>query len=118
MTFTVTFETFPFPEGLTPNISPLTYADDPRAQRISASARRLDGLRESWLNPWVDQLPEVVSGYPDRVVAKNVSADTELKKRTLTNLYNLNPTWLRHAHQELDQAVAAAIWMGMAIAGR
>jgi type II restriction/modification system DNA methylase subunit YeeA len=107
---TVTFETFPFPSGLTPDISALAYAEDPRAQRISASARRLNESRENWLNPadLIDRVPEVVSGYPDRVVAKNVSAETELKKRTLTNLYNVNPTWLKVAHQELDQAVAAA----------
>jgi len=32
----------------------------------------------------------------------------ELKKRTLTNLYNQRPTWLDHAHRPLDEAVAAA----------
>jgi hypothetical protein len=32
----------------------------------------------------------------------------ELKKRTLTNLYNENPTWLQDAHRELDAAVSAA----------
>jgi hypothetical protein len=31
-----------------------------------------------------------------------------LKKRTLTNLYNENPTWLQDAHRELDDAVFAA----------
>ena len=35
---TTTFETFPFPEGLTPNILASAYADDPRAQRIAARA--------------------------------------------------------------------------------
>ncbi len=34
--------------------------------------------------------------------------DTRLKKHTLTNLYNERPTWLKHAHQKLDQAVLAA----------
>ncbi len=29
----------------------------------------------------------------------------ELKKRTLTNLYNERPTWLDLAHQQLDRAV-------------
>ena len=46
-----TFETFPFPEGLTPNIPAADYADDPRAQRIAAAAEKLDALRENWLNP-------------------------------------------------------------------
>jgi hypothetical protein len=32
----------------------------------------------------------------------------ELKKRTLTNLYNARPAWLDNAHKELDSAVAAA----------
>lgn len=31
-----------------------------------------------------------------------------LKKRTLTNLYNERPTWLAHAHRDLDRAVVAA----------
>ena len=31
-----------------------------------------------------------------------------LKKRTLTNLYNQRPEWLRLAHQKLDEAVFAA----------
>lgn len=32
----------------------------------------------------------------------------ELKKRTLTNLYNERPTWLANAHANLDAAVFAA----------
>ena len=32
----------------------------------------------------------------------------ELKKRTLTNLYNARPTWLDLLHQHLDAAVAMA----------
>ncbi len=35
-----TFETFPFPEGLTPNIPAAIYAADPRAQKIAAAAER------------------------------------------------------------------------------
>ncbi len=34
--------------------------------------------------------------------------DAKLKKRTLTNLYNERPTWLRLAHETLDRAVLAA----------
>ena len=34
--------------------------------------------------------------------------DSRLKKRTLTNLYNERPTWLKVAHLELDKAVLAA----------
>lgn len=32
----------------------------------------------------------------------------ELKRRTLTNLYNARPKWLADAHRDLDAAVAAA----------
>ena len=106
---TTCFETFPFPAGLTPNIPASAYADDPRAQAIADAARTLNELRENWLNPppWVDRVPEVVPGYPDRIIPKPEYA-TELKKRTLTNLYNQRPAWLDHAHRTLDAAVAAA----------
>ena len=36
------------------------------------------------------------------------TSDAELKKRTLTNLYNARPTWLDNAHRKLDAAVFAA----------
>jgi len=106
---TTCFETFPFPAGLTPNLPASHYADDPRAQAIADAARKLNELRENWLNPpqWVDRIPEVVPGYPDRLIPKPEHA-AELKKRTLTNLYNQRPAWLDHAHRALDAAVAAA----------
>lgn len=109
-----TFETFPFPEGLTPNIPAADYADDPRAIKIAAAAQRLNELRENWLNPadLVDRVPEVVPGYPDRILPKNGDAAKELKKRTLTNLYNARPAWLDHAHKALDEAVAEAYGWG------
>ena len=53
-------------------------------------------------------VPEVVPGYPDRILAVDDKAAAILKKRTLTNLYNERPAWLDHAHKELDKAVAAA----------
>ena len=108
------FETFPFPEGLTPDISAADYADDPRAQAISKAAARLNELRENWLNPpdLVVREPEVVHGYPDRILPKDDAAAQELKKRTLTNLYNARPTWLDHAHRSLDEAVADAYGWG------
>ena len=104
------FETFPFPEGLTPNIPAAEYADDPRAVAIAAAARRLDELREAWLNPadLVERVPEVAPGFPDRIVPVSEKAAAILKKRTLTNLYNERPAWLDHAHRALDAAVAAA----------
>jgi type II restriction/modification system DNA methylase subunit YeeA len=109
-----TFETFAFPEGLTPNIPPSGYVDDPRAQAIATAAARLDELRENWLNPpdLVERVPEVVPGFPDRVLPKDEVAARELKKRTLTNLYNARPAWLDHAHRALDEAVAEAYGWG------
>jgi type II restriction/modification system DNA methylase subunit YeeA len=71
-----TFETFPFPEGLTPNLPAASYADDPRAQKIAAAGERLSELREAWLNPpdLVVRTPEVVPGYPDRLLPKDEEA--------------------------------------------
>jgi type II restriction/modification system DNA methylase subunit YeeA len=108
------FETFPFPEGLTPNIPAPTYADDPRAIAIAKAAARLDELRENWLNPadLVRREPEVVPGYPDRVLPVSEAAAKDLAKRTLTNLYNARPAWLDHAHRALDEAVADAYGWG------
>jgi MmeI, C-terminal domain len=45
--------------------------------------------RDAWLNP---------AG----------ASPQELKKRTLTNLYNQRPQWLEDAHRALDKAVLAA----------
>ena len=94
---------------LTPNLPAADYAADPRAQAITEAARKLNDLRENWLNPpeWVERVPEIVSGYPDRLLPKPEHA-ADLKKRTLTNLYNQRPAWLINAHRALDEAVAAA----------
>jgi hypothetical protein len=76
---TTTFETFPFPE----------FEDEAIEDEIAAAARSLDALRVGWLNP--DGINEV-----------------ELRRRTLTNLYNQRPSWLVQAHERLDRAVHAA----------
>jgi hypothetical protein len=81
---TTTFETFPFPWS--PGQEP---ADDPRVAAIAAAARDLVAKRDAWLSP------------PD-------APAEDLKKRTLTNLYNARPTWLAVAHARLDAAVLAA----------
>jgi type II restriction/modification system DNA methylase subunit YeeA len=75
---TTTFETYPFPRAT---------VDQRRA--IEEAATRLDGLRQTWLQ------------------AEGASPG-ELKRRTLTNLYNEWPTWLVKVHAELDAAVASA----------
>lgn len=107
---TTVFETYPFPERLTPNIHLAELENDPRAIAIAKAAKRLNELRENWLNPpdLVKREPEVVSGYPDRILPVSEEAAQKLRRRTLTNLYNEHPAWLQHAHKVLDDAVAAA----------
>ena len=107
---TTTFETFPFPEGLSSDISAEEYATDPRAIAIAEAARRLVELRDRWLNPpeWVEWVDEPVHSYPKRPVARDEAAAKRLKSRTLTKLYNARPQWLADAHARLDAAVAAA----------
>ena len=107
---TTTFQTFPFPEGLTPDIPAAEYANGPRAVAIAEAARRLVELRDRWLNPpeWVEWVDEPVAGYPKRAVPTAAAPVRELGRRTLTNLYNERPQWLDNAHADLDAAVAAA----------
>jgi hypothetical protein len=62
-------------------------------KRWIQAAQELVVKRDAWLNP-------VPSGLG--------LAEGELKKRTLTNLYNARPTWLDLAHKKLDAAVCAA----------
>lgn len=111
-----TFETFPFPAGFAPRDTRSGPPATPEAQAIAAAAQHLHTLRENWLNPppWVDWLrtsEEEQAGFPARPVAKP-GHEAELKKRTLTNLYNARAegkaAWLAHAHEALDKAVAAA----------
>ena len=112
---TTTFETFPFPEGLSPLVPAADYAGDPRAVAIAQAARRLVELRERWLNPpeWVEWVEELAPGYPRRPVPRGEAAAKALKDRTLTKLYNARPKWLEDAHAALDEAVATAYgWPG------
>ena len=77
-TFPIWLKSFLFPEPT-----------DEQRDTIGEAAREVNQLRENWLNQ------------------SDISA-SEVKKRTLTNLYNARPTWLDHAHKTLDAAVAAA----------
>lgn len=114
---TTCFETFPFPD-----------MSDSQRNAIASAAKELDELRNNWLNPpkWtrheVLEFPGSVDGpwagyvhdadgrgigsvrYP-RIVPRDAECARELKKRTLTNLYNRRPAWLNMAHQQLDDAV-------------
>jgi len=113
------FETFPLPWP--PGSEPV---GDPLWERISAAARSLDEQRERWLNPpeWIDPIARRVDAMDDfadvppearplirhSAIMSLAAADADLKGRTLTNLYNQRPTWLKLAHKELDRAVLAA----------
>ncbi len=93
-------------------------------QRISDAACELNEQRERWLNPpeWIDPIAEQVDAEDDfadvpadarplirhSAIMARAAKDARLKKRTLTNLYNERPTWLRIAHEKLDRAVLAA----------
>ena len=106
------FETFPFPEGLTPKDTRSAMPGTPHAAAIAEAAQRLDQRRAIWLNPpewtdWVITSEEQAAGIPKRPIAKP-SHSSDLKKRTLTNLYNARPAWLVLAHEALDKAVAFA----------
>jgi len=93
-------------------------------ERISAAARLLNEQRERWLNPpeWVEPIARAVDAEDDfadvpeearalirhSAIMARAAKDPKLKKRTLTNLYNERPTWLKLAHEQLDRAVLAA----------
>lgn len=62
---------------------------EPLVESIAEAARDLDRLHHNWLNP-------------------EGASEADLKKLTLTNLYNLRPTWLQNTHERLDKAVFAA----------
>lgn len=136
------FETFPFPGGA--GVPPALNAGEdaggtpapPGFDAIADAAKKLNALRENWLNPpeWTREevltFPGTVGGpwhryidpdtieergtfkigtvrYP-RLVARDEECAAKLKKRTLTNLYNERPAWLAACHDKLDAAVAAA----------
>lgn len=107
---TTTFETFPFPDGLTPDVKSNSYEMDPRAIKIADTAETLNRLRNNWLYPadLISEKADVVDSFPPRRVAKNAAAAKILKNRTLTKLYNDRPDWLIEAHKNLDEAVASA----------
>jgi hypothetical protein len=96
-------------------IEPAQAATKHVAISIAIAAKRLNELRENWLNPreWTVRVPEVIplgmdtSPYPDRILPK-AGHEKDLAERTLTKLYNLSPAWLIAAHKALDVAVAQA----------
>ncbi len=135
---TTCFETFPLPwtPGKEPSAPRARHRS--LWLEISEAAKELNELRENWLNPpeWIAQVRQLVdikyrnelAAVPDEVrplvrhsavMAEACSHEAQipgsrrarrdgLKHRTLTNLYNERPAWLRHAHKRLDRAVLAA----------
>ena len=108
-THTTTFATFPFPEGMTPDVDVEIARSHTHAPAIERAAVRLDELRTNYLFP-TDKVISVSdeSGFPDRQVPKDVEAAKVLAQRTMTRLYNKRESWLKEAHRALDEAVAAA----------
>jgi hypothetical protein len=107
---TFAFETFPFPWPLNTPDGALTTQQTHLRDAIADAARQLNEERSRWLNPpeWVHSIPGLASTLPDRLVAQDEDSERELRKRTLTNLYNARPAWLDNLHRELDRAVEAA----------
>jgi hypothetical protein len=117
---TFTFNTFPFPWPL---------GREPRGadavvRPVEGSAAALHEAREGWLNPpeWIAPIAARVDSatrfadVPEAArplirhsaIMAAAAHDSRLTRRTLTNLYNERPTWLRLAHEKLDRAVLAA----------
>lgn len=111
---TTIFETFPFPEGMTPDLPPADESSNAHAAAIARAARALVRARYRWLYPrgLTRRMSDVIPGLPARRVPRDKAAEQELKSRTLTDLYNLRGTsegrWLDKLHERLDAAVAAA----------
>ena len=107
---TTTFETFPFPWPLDTPDEALTAQQRGQRDAIGEAARALDEARRRWLNPpeLVREEPDVLPSLPPRLLPAGEAAERELRRRTLTNLYNTRPAWLSHLHAALDSAVFAA----------
>jgi hypothetical protein len=84
-------------------IDPATVADRPHPQPLSRQTGRGGRSGEG-----TEERVRIGTVKYPRVVPRDEGAARELKKRTLTNLYNERPTWLDLAHKRLDEAVFAA----------
>jgi type II restriction/modification system DNA methylase subunit YeeA len=63
---------------------PLPRPSEKQSEAVAKAAKALETFRQGWLKPKTGP------------------------RRTLTQLYSENPTWLKQAHERLDQAVTAA----------
>ncbi|MFW6133105.1 MAG: class I SAM-dependent DNA methyltransferase, partial [Planctomycetota bacterium] len=116
---TTCFETFPLPWA--PGREP---EGDALHAAISTAAAELNAQRERWCNPpeWIEPIARRVDQREDfsdvpeaaralirqSAIQAEAVGDKDLKKRTLTNLYNERPAWLQLAHAAVDRAVLAA----------
>ena len=97
------FETFPLPWS--PGQGPWR---DPRLHAIAEAARELDERRRAWLDPPGADAARALDERRRAWLDPEGASEAELKKRTLTNLYNQRPAWLDIAHKKLDDAVLDA----------
>lgn len=105
-----TFETFPFPWPLDLPDAKLTPAQRVARDAIASAACALERRRSAWLNPpdLVRYEPDVSPTLPPRRLPRSDAAAKQLAKRTITQLYNQRPDWLKNLHADLDRAVLAA----------
>ncbi len=80
----------------TPFVFARTHCRAPLAQILDATDKFLDVPKEA--RPLIRH----------SALMAQAAQSPNLKKRTLTNLYNERPTWLKLAHEKLDRAVLAA----------
>ena len=74
---TTPFLSFPFLDGLLPDIPARECSTDPLARAIASAARRLVELRDRWLNP-PEWFGDPVVGYLPRPVPRDKKAATAL----------------------------------------
>lgn len=115
------FKSFPFPDLL---------GKEEIIENIRQVTRELNRVRDQWLypdnllktetwnfqasrsGPWIKYGKEDVNSdfcvveYPRRVPINSVAREI-LKKKFLTNLYNLNPSWLVESHRKLDEYISS-----------
>lgn len=87
---TTCFETFPFPW---PPGSEPSETESEHVRAIARSVRELVAFRQKWLHPEADQIDQI--------------SKTQLKKRTLTNLYNALTVYRNNRQIEIDKFTEA-----------
>ncbi|NKL66269.1 class I SAM-dependent DNA methyltransferase [Rhizobium leguminosarum] len=122
-THTSVTATYPFPDGMTPNVPVKDAQSHELAPPIEKAAKALSESREAWLWPKGSyrELPEKIDivdpsrigppaqqKFPLRRLPADDTAKAVLSSRQMTTLYNNPPDWLATRHAALDAAVAAA----------